>query len=259
VAPARIAWRLAAVNEVIVETPRAKTLVVDVPGSPGHVAAQHVDGRLTAEDGYQAQRSYAIASAPEAGDADQPAIDLTIERFGDGEVSPYLTDELGPGDELELRGPIGGPLPRSVDEGGPLYLIACGSGIVRLMAMLRHPAAPQAGRGRRGARARLQLQRDRRLPHRRAGVAHTARTAPPRLDLHAPGVRPLARRDPPRGRRDAARRRPTRRRACSSTKVTTRARSAPRTSAPKTPRSGAANAVEPKCRAGEDSIQGGAG
>ena len=88
-APARIAWRLAAVNDVIVETPRAKTLVLDVPGWPGHLAGQHVDVRLTAEDGYQAQRSYSIASAPE-----DATLALTVERLEDGEVSPYLTDEL---------------------------------------------------------------------------------------------------------------------------------------------------------------------
>ena len=101
-APARIAWRLAAVTDVLVETPNAKTLVLDVPGWPGHVAGQHVDVRLTAEDGYQAQRSYSIASAP-----DDTTLALTVERLEDGEVSPYLTDELGPGDELELRGAIG--------------------------------------------------------------------------------------------------------------------------------------------------------
>jgi ferredoxin-NADP reductase len=103
VVPARIAWRLAAVADVIVETPRAKTLVLDVLGWPGHVAGQHVDVRLTAEDGYQAQRSYSIASAPE-----DATVALTVERLEDGEVSRSLTDVLGPGDELELRGPIGG-------------------------------------------------------------------------------------------------------------------------------------------------------
>jgi ferredoxin-NADP reductase len=103
VVPARIAWRLAAVADVIVETPRAKTLVLDVLGWPGHVAGQHVDVRLTAEDGFQAQRSYSIASAPE-----DATVALTVERLEDGEVSRSLTDVLGPGDELELRGPIGG-------------------------------------------------------------------------------------------------------------------------------------------------------
>ena len=135
-APARIAWRLAAVNDVIVETPRAKTLVLDVPGWPGHVAGQHVDVRLTAEDGYQAQRSYSIASAPE-----DATLALTVERLEDGEVSPYLTDELRPGDELELRGPIGGYFAWRSQDGGPLLLVAGGSGLVPLMAMVRHRAA----------------------------------------------------------------------------------------------------------------------
>ena len=135
-APARIAWRLAAVTDVLVETPRAKTLVLDVPGWPGHVAGQHVDVRLTAEDGYQAQRSYSIASAPE-----DATLALTVERLEDGEVSPYLTDELGPGDELELRGPIGGYFAWRSQDGGPLLLVAGGSGLVPLMAMVRHRAA----------------------------------------------------------------------------------------------------------------------
>ena len=135
-APARIAWRLAAVNDVIVETPRAKTLVLDAPGWPGHLAGQHVDVRLTAADGFQAQRSYSIASAPE-----DASLALTVERLEDGEVSPYLTDELGAGDELELRGPIGGYFVWRSQDGGPLLLVAGGSGLVPLMAMLRHRAA----------------------------------------------------------------------------------------------------------------------
>jgi ferredoxin-NADP reductase len=135
-APARIAWRFASVTRSIVETRRAKTLVLDVPDWPGHVAGQHVDVRLTAEDGYQAQRSYSIASAPE-----DTALALTVERLEDGEVSPYLTDELGPGDELELRGPIGGYFVWRSRDGGPLLLVAGGSGLVPLMAMVRHRAA----------------------------------------------------------------------------------------------------------------------
>ena len=119
--------------DTVIETPRAKSILLDPPRWPGHLAGQHVDIRLTAEDGYQAQRSYSIASAP-----DDDMLGLTIERLDDGEVSPYLTDVLQPGDELELRGPIGGyfvwdgSLPR------PLQLIAGGSGIVPLRAMLRH-------------------------------------------------------------------------------------------------------------------------
>ena len=98
-----LTWQLCDVAEVVEETPHVRTLVLDVPGWPGHLAGQHVDVRLTAEDGYQAQRSYSIASAPEEG-----RLALTVERLGDGEVSPYLTDVLVVGDRLELRGPIGG-------------------------------------------------------------------------------------------------------------------------------------------------------
>jgi ferredoxin-NADP reductase len=136
VAPARIAWRLAAVTDVLVETPRAKTLVLDVPGWPGHVAGQHVDVRLTAEDGYVAERSYSIASAPE-----DPRVALTIERIDDGEVSPYLAGELVVGDQFEVRGPVGGHFTWRAADGGPLLLVAGGSGLVPLMAMVRHRAA----------------------------------------------------------------------------------------------------------------------
>ncbi len=110
--------------------------MLDVPGWPGHLAGQHVDVRLTAPDGYQAERSYSIASAPEAAE-----LSLTVERIDDGEVSPYLTEELREGDELELRGPVGGYFTWRVDDGGPLLLIAGGSGLVPLMSMLRHRAA----------------------------------------------------------------------------------------------------------------------
>src|SRR5206468_5832029 len=99
----RLEWRVATVAEVREETRRARTLVLDVPQWPGHRAGQHVDVRLVAEDGYQAQRSYSIASAPE-----EPRVELTVERLEDGEVSPYLCDVLGPGDGVEVRGPIGG-------------------------------------------------------------------------------------------------------------------------------------------------------
>jgi ferredoxin-NADP reductase len=124
------------VREVTAETPRARTIVLDVDDWPGHRAGQHVDVRLTAEDGYQAERSYSIASAPELG-----ALEITVERIDDGEVSPYLVDELRPGDVFEIRGPIGGHFSWSADEGGPLLLVAGGSGLVPLMAMLRHRAA----------------------------------------------------------------------------------------------------------------------
>ena len=129
----RIAWRRATVREVIRETPSASTLLLDVPGWPGHRAGQHADIRLTAEDGYRAQRSYSIATAPEDG---EPAI--TVERIDDGEVSPYLVDDVRPGDELEIRGPVGGWFVWDVRDGGPLMLIAGGSGIVPLRSMLRH-------------------------------------------------------------------------------------------------------------------------
>ncbi len=118
------------------ETPRTRTIALDVPGWPGHRAGQHVDVRLTAEDGYQAQRSYSVASAP--GDE---RLALTVERIEDGEVSPYLVDELVPGDRLEVRGPIGGYFVWEPERGGPLLLIAGGSGVVPLMSMLRHHAA----------------------------------------------------------------------------------------------------------------------
>ena len=112
-------------------TPRVKTLAFDVPEWPGHRAGQHVDVRLTAEDGYQAERSYSIASAPEG-----TRIELVIERLEEGEVSPYLTDELRPGDKIELRGPIGGYFVWEPQEGGPLLLVAGGSGVAPLIAML---------------------------------------------------------------------------------------------------------------------------
>lgn len=131
-----IVWRLATVADVVTETPRTRTLVLDVPGWPGHRAGQHVDVRLTAQDGYQAQRSYSIGSAPE-----DPRVMLTVERLDDGEVSPYLTDELRVGDRLELRGPIGGHFVWDVAIGGPLLLVGGGSGIVPLRAMLRHRTA----------------------------------------------------------------------------------------------------------------------
>lgn len=134
--PSTIAWLTAEVREIVVETPRVKTLRLDVPGWAGHVPGQHVDLRLTAEDGYQSQRSYSIASPPE-----EDGIALTVERLDDGEVSTFLTDELRVGDRLELRGPLGGYFTWTVERGGPLALVAGGSGIVPLMAMVRHRAA----------------------------------------------------------------------------------------------------------------------
>src|SRR3569832_79868 len=135
----RLSWRLATLVEVVRETPRTTSLYFDVPDWPGHLAGQHVDVRLTAEDGYQTERSYSIASPPE-----DPQLSLTIERLDNGEVSSYLVDELREGDALELRGPIGGHFVWSVADGGPLMLVGGGSGIVPLMAMLRHRAhAPE--------------------------------------------------------------------------------------------------------------------
>jgi len=128
----RLNWRVAEVVDVVVETPRVKTIAFEVPGWPGHRAGEHVDVRLTAEDGYQAQRSYSIASAP-----DGRRLELTVERIDDGEVSPYLADELRGGDEIELRGPVGGYFVWEPPLGGPLFLVAGGSGIVPLMAMIR--------------------------------------------------------------------------------------------------------------------------
>jgi ferredoxin-NADP reductase len=124
------------VAEVIEETERTRSIVLELPGWPGHRAGQHVDVRLTAEDGYQAQRSYSIASAPEDG-----YLVLTVEQLDDGEVSPYLAEELRTGDELELRGPIGGYFVWEHGLGGPLLLIAGGSGIVPFRSILRHRVA----------------------------------------------------------------------------------------------------------------------
>ncbi|HLL26543.1 MAG TPA: ferredoxin reductase [Xanthobacteraceae bacterium] len=138
-APKRVQWQTAEVREIVEETPRVKSLALDVAGWPGHRAGQRVDVRLTAEDGYQAQRSYSIASAPET-----PRLMLTVERIEEGEVSPYLTDEVRIGDQFQLRGPIGGHFVWTADLGGPLFLVAGGSGIVPLMAMLRHRAAAKS-------------------------------------------------------------------------------------------------------------------
>ncbi len=117
------------------ETPRVSSLFFKVPDWPGHLAGQHVDIRLTAEDGYVAERSYSIASAPEAN-----SVQLTVERLDDGEVSPYLVGELRAGDKIELRGPIGGHFVWRMGDERPMLLVAGGSGVVPLMAMLRHRA-----------------------------------------------------------------------------------------------------------------------
>jgi ferredoxin-NADP reductase len=132
----RLTWRVATVAEIRPETPRVQTIVLDVPGWEGHRAGQHVDVRLTAEDGYQAQRSYSIASSTYA-----ERVELTVERIDNGEVSPYLTDEARPGDQFEIRGPVGGYFVWDPDPGGAVLLVGGGSGIVPLMAMARQRAA----------------------------------------------------------------------------------------------------------------------
>lgn len=132
----RLEWKVATVVAVRDETRRARTLVLDVPEWPGHLAGQHVDVRLVAEDGYEAQRSYSIASAP--GSAH---VELTVERIENAEVSPYLCDVLQPGDGVEVRGPIGGYFVRRPDDRSPLFLVGGGSGVVPLMSMLRQHAS----------------------------------------------------------------------------------------------------------------------
>src|ERR1700680_44609 len=132
----RLTWQVGEVVELIPERPRVSSLVVDAPDWPGPLAGQHVDVRLTAEDGYQSQRSYSIASAP-----GEKRLAITVERLDDGEVSPYLVGELRPKDSLELRGPIGGFFVWRAGDPRPVLLIAGGSGVVPLMAMLRHRAA----------------------------------------------------------------------------------------------------------------------
>ena len=132
----RLSWRVATVAEVIHETSQAVTIALDVPDWPGHAAGQHVDLRLTAEDGYSVERSYSIASEPER----TGEVDITVERIPGGEVSPFLHEVVVPGDRLELRGPIGGYFVWEAALGGPLLLVAGGSGMVPLMAMARHRA-----------------------------------------------------------------------------------------------------------------------
>ena len=129
----RLEWQRAKVRQVVVETSRVKSLLLQINGWQGHLPGQHVDIRLTAKDGYQAQRSYSIASPPE-----DEIVTLTVERVENGEVSPYLVEELRCGDQFELRGPIGGYFVWTIAIGGPLCLISAGSGIAPFMAMLRH-------------------------------------------------------------------------------------------------------------------------
>jgi ferredoxin-NADP reductase len=132
--PKPVAWQTATVVSIREETQRVKTIRFAVPDWPGHLPGQHADVRLTAEDGYRAERSYSIASPPEVSE-----VELTVDRLDDGEVSPFLTNELQPDDTLQLRGPIGGHFVWSAAERSrPLLLVAGGSGVVPLMCMLRH-------------------------------------------------------------------------------------------------------------------------
>ena len=129
-----IRWQLATISGVRDDTPTVRSLELGLPDWGGHRPGQHVDVRLTAEDGYSVERSYSIASEPER----RGEIDLTVERIADGEVSPFLHDVVVPVDRLEVRGPIGGYFVWDSSIGGPLLLVAGGSGVVPLMAMLRH-------------------------------------------------------------------------------------------------------------------------
>jgi ferredoxin-NADP reductase len=138
-ATAPVRWRQAVIERIAPQTPRISSVFMRVPLGP-YLAGQHVDVRLTAPDGYQAQRSYSIASAPGSN-----VLELAIERLDDGEISPYFHDVAQPGDTIEVRGPIGGHFIWRAQDGGPILLVAGGSGIVPLMAMARHRAAAAPG------------------------------------------------------------------------------------------------------------------
>jgi ferredoxin-NADP reductase len=135
--PRKLAWTAAKVVSAVPRTPRIKSFFFALPGPTAFVPGQHMDVRLLAPDGYEAQRSYSIASAPEQADA----LELAIERLQDGEVSPFFHEEVRVGDEIDLRGPIGGHFMWSVKDGGPLLLVGGGSGVVPLASMVRHHAA----------------------------------------------------------------------------------------------------------------------
>ncbi len=135
-----IDWQLATVTAVREETPSVRTFTLALPSWDDHRPGQHVDLRLTAEDGYSVERSYSIASQPER----RGEIDITVERIAGGEVSPFLHDDLVAGDRLEVRGPIGGYFVWDASLDGSLFLVAGGSGVVPLMAMVRHRASAGA-------------------------------------------------------------------------------------------------------------------
>ncbi|GAA2031676.1 ferredoxin reductase [Catenulispora yoronensis] len=166
----RLRWRVATLVGERAETEAARTLVFDVPGWPGHLAGQHVDVRLTAEDGYSTQRSYSIASAP-----DGDVVELTVQHVRDGEVSSYLTDGVLAGDQLELRGPVGGWFVWRPEQTEPVLLVAGGSGVVPLMAMVR-------SRRRTGSRAPFRLLYSVRTPADRMYLDEL-RTPDPGLDV----------------------------------------------------------------------------
>ncbi|MEV0999686.1 ferredoxin reductase [Nonomuraea sp. NPDC050202] len=166
----RLTWRPAELVDGSAETATARTLRFRVPGWPGHLAGQHVDVRLTAEDGYTAQRSYSMASP-----ADGDLVELTVERVRDGEVSPYLTEELRVGDQVELRGPVGGWFVWRTESKAPVLLVGGGSGIVPLMAMIR-------ARRQAGSRVPFRLLYSLRDPERRY-YAEELRRPEPGLDI----------------------------------------------------------------------------
>ncbi|MFF0770274.1 ferredoxin reductase [Nonomuraea wenchangensis] len=166
----RLPWRAARLREVRVETATARTLVFEVPGWPGHLAGQHVDVRLTADDGYTAQRSYSLAAPP-----DGELVTLTVETVPDGEVSPYLTEVMEPGDQVEIRGPVGGWFVWRPADKAPVLLVGGGSGIVPLMAMIRE-------RRRTGSRAPFRLVYSLRDPESRY-YAEELRRPDPGLDV----------------------------------------------------------------------------
>ncbi|MEU4098428.1 ferredoxin reductase [Streptomyces sp. NPDC026673] len=162
----RLRWRAAELVERRPEATAAATLVFDVPGWPGHLPGQHLDVRLTAEDGYSTQRSYSLASA-----ADGDRIELTVQRVDDGEVSPYLADDLAVGDAVEIRGPVGGWFVWRPEQTEPVLLVAGGSGLVPLMAMIR-------GRDAAGSRTPFRLLYSVRTPGDRLYAAELDRGAP---------------------------------------------------------------------------------